>query len=58
MLAAQDKVMAKDKETQAAAQRGNAAQVDRLDEVNTLITAANAKFDAYGLRKCGTLGKF
>jgi hypothetical protein len=59
MLAAQDKVIANDKDTQAAAQKGNAAQVDKFDDLNTtLITAAHAKFDAYGLRKCGTLGNF
>jgi hypothetical protein len=59
MLAAQDKVIAKDKELQAAAQRGNMAQFDRLDAEETeLVTAANAKFDAYGLRACGTLSSF
>jgi hypothetical protein len=59
MVAAQDKVIANDKDTQAAAQKGNAAQVDRHDDLNTtLITAAHAKFDAYGLRKCGSLGNF
>jgi hypothetical protein len=59
MLAAQDKVIANDKDTQAAAQKGNAAQVDKHDDLNTtLITAAHAKFDAYGLRKCGSLGNF
>ena len=59
MLAAQDKVIAKDKELQAAAQRGNAALFDRLDAEETeLVTAANAKFDAYGLRACGTLSSF
>lgn len=59
MLAAQDKVIAKDKELQAAAQRNNGAQFDRLDgEETELITAANAKFDAYGLRACGTLSNF
>jgi hypothetical protein len=59
MLAAQDKVIANDKDTQAAAQKGNAAQVDTFDDLNTtLITAAHAKFDAYGLRKCGSLGNF
>lgn len=59
MVAAQDKVIANDKDTQAAAQKGNAAQVDKHDDLNTtLITAAHAKFDAYGLRKCGSLGNF
>ncbi len=59
MLAAQDKVIANDKDTQAAAQKGNAAQVDKFDTLNTaLITQAHAKFDAYGLRNCGSLGNF
>ena len=59
MLAAQDKVIAKDKELAAAAKARNEASFDRLDEEETaLVTAANAKFDAYGLRNCGTLGQF
>jgi hypothetical protein len=59
MLAAQDKVIAKEKEAQAAAQRNSEAQFDRIfDEVITLGTAANAKFDAYGLKNCGTLSSF
>jgi hypothetical protein len=59
MLTAQDQALAKEKEAHAAAQRGNAAQFDRLEgEVITLVTAANAKFDAYGLRACGTLSQF
>ena len=56
MLAAQDKVIARDKELQAAAQQRNERQFDRLYEDSAaLTTAANAKFDAYGLRNCGTL---
>jgi len=59
MLAAQDKVIAKDKELQAAAQARNQASFDRLnDEETALVTAANARFDAYGLRNCGTLSLF
>ncbi|MDQ3642866.1 MAG: hypothetical protein M3450_15710, partial [Actinomycetota bacterium] len=59
MLAAQDKVIAKDKELQAAAQARNQAAFDRLDdEETTLVTAANAKFDTYGLKNCGTLSQF
>ena len=59
MLTAQDQALAKEKDAHAAAQRGNAAQFDRLEsEVITLVTAANAKFDAYGLRACGTLSSF
>ncbi len=59
MLAAQDKVIANDKDTQAAAQKGSAAQVNKFDDLNTtLITQAHSKFDAYGLRNCGSLGNF
>jgi hypothetical protein len=59
MLAAQDKVIAKEKEAQDAAQRNSQAQFDKFfDEVVTLGTAANAKFDAYGLKNCGTLSSF
>ncbi|MDQ1439717.1 MAG: hypothetical protein QOK43_3346, partial [Acidimicrobiaceae bacterium] len=59
MVAAQDKVIANDKDMRAAAQKGSAAQADKFDELNTtLITAAHAKFDAYGLRNCGSLGSF
>lgn len=59
MLAAQDQVIAKDKELAAAAKARNEASFDRLDEEETaLVTAANAKFDAYGLRNCGTLSQF
>jgi hypothetical protein len=59
MLAAQDQVIAKDKEILAAAQKGNNSLFGRLnDEEGPLITAANSKFDAYGLRACGTLSSF
>jgi hypothetical protein len=59
MLAAQDQVIAKDKEIQAAAAKANTAAFSRAsDEENPLITAANSKFDAYGLRSCGTLSSF
>ncbi|HTJ74174.1 MAG TPA: hypothetical protein VL337_02315 [Acidimicrobiales bacterium] len=59
MLAAQDQVIAKDKEILAAAQKGNNSLFGRLnDEEAPLITAANSKFDAYGLRACGTLSDF
>jgi len=59
MLVAQEKAIAKQKEAQTAAQRGNDAQFDKLvDEITTLVTAANAKFDAYSLRNCGTLSSF
>jgi hypothetical protein len=59
MLAAQDLVIAKDKEILAAAQKGNSSLFGRLsDEEAPLITAANSKFDAYGLKSCGTLSSF
>jgi len=59
MLGAQDKVIAKDKELQAAAQSRSQATFDRLnDEELALVTAANAKFDSFGLRACGTLSQF
>jgi hypothetical protein len=59
MLAAQDQVIAKDKALQAAAQAKNQSTFDSLDtEETTLVTAANAKFDAYGLKNCGTLSSF
>jgi hypothetical protein len=60
MLAAQDRVVAKDKEIQAAASaKANTATFGRLtDEENPLVTAANSKFDAYGLKMCGTLSSF
>jgi hypothetical protein len=59
MLATQDTVIAKDKEMQVSAQGKNQAAFDRLDqEESGLVTAANAKFDAYGLRNCGTLSSF
>ncbi len=59
MLAAQDKVIARDKELLVAAQQRNERLFDRLyEEGAALTTAANAKFDAYGLRNCGTLSAF
>jgi hypothetical protein len=59
MLTAQDLVIAKDREMQAAAKAKNEAAFDRLDQEETaLVTAANAKFDAYGVRNCGTLSSF
>jgi hypothetical protein len=59
MFTKQDAVLAKIKEIPAPAQRGNATQVDRLfSDLNTLTVAANAAFDAYGLRQCGTLSYF
>lgn len=59
MLAAQDKAIEKAREVQAAAARNNQALFDRLyGEEITLVTAANAKFDGYSLRSCGTLSAF
>jgi hypothetical protein len=59
MLAAQEKVIGTDKELLAAAQARNQASFDRVEEAQVpLVVAANAKFDAYGLRNCGTLSAF
>lgn len=59
MLEAQNKVIALEKEAQAAAQRNQASTFDRLDEeITVLVTQANAKFDAYDLKNCGTLSAF
>ncbi len=59
MIDAQNKVIALEKEAQAAAQRNNQSAFDRLDEeITVLVTQANAKFDAYELKNCGTLSAF
>jgi hypothetical protein len=59
MLEAQNKVIALEKEAQAAAQRNNSAAFNRLDdEITVLVTQANSKFDAYDLKNCGTLSAF
>ena len=59
MLEAQNKVIALEKEAQAAAQRNQASTFDRLDEeITVLVTQANSKFDAYDLKNCGTLSAF
>ena len=59
MLAAQDQVIANDKDQLAAAQKADQAQLNRVTDASPpLITAANARFDAYGLRSCGTLSQF
>lgn len=60
MLAAQDTVIAKDKEILAAANaKASVATLDRISsEEDPLVTAANAKFDDYGLKMCGTLSSF
>jgi hypothetical protein len=59
MLAAQDKVITKDREIAAAAQQLNERLLDALNEEEIpLVTAANAKFDAYELKNCGTLSAF
>ena len=59
MLGAQDQVIAKEKDALAAARSNSESRVSRLEEeVFTAVTAANAKFDAYGLRNCGTLSSF
>lgn len=55
MLAAQDRVDAKGAELIAAAKVENgAAFVAAGREIDTLVTAADAKWDAYGLGSCGT----
>ena len=52
-------MIASDKEILAAAQARNEAAVSRLEgSQGSLVVAANAKFDAYGLRNCGTLSAF
>lgn len=59
MLEAQNKVIALEKEAQTAAQRNNASTFGRLEEeITVLVTQANAKFDAYELKNCGTLSAF
>jgi hypothetical protein len=59
MLAAQEKVVENDKQLQAAAQARNQARFDSIEEEGLpLVTAANATFDGYGLRACGTLSQF
>jgi hypothetical protein len=59
MLGAQQQVIDKDKASLAAAQKGNTSLFFSLsDEESTLVTAANSKFDGYGLKMCGTLSSF
>ncbi len=55
IFTAQDKVQAKEREFQDAAADDDFDRMDALDrEVTTLITAADAKWDAYGLGSCGS----
>lgn len=55
MLAAQDAVNAKAREIAAAAGTEDAAAfVAAAHQIDTLSTAVDAKFDAYGLGSCGT----
>jgi hypothetical protein len=59
MLGAQQQVIDKDKASLAAAQKANTSLFFSLsDEESTLVTAANSKFDGYGLKMCGTLSSF
>jgi hypothetical protein len=59
MLGAQQQVIDKDKASLAAAQKGNTSLFFSLsDEESSLVTAANSKFDGYGLKMCGTLSSF
>ncbi len=54
-LTAQEKANAKEREFQDAAIDEDFDRMDALDrEITTLITAADAKFDAYGLGSCGS----
>jgi hypothetical protein len=56
-LAALDSTIAKLKDAAAAAKAGNARLAGALfDEVDVAETALNAKFDAYGLKICGSSG--
>ena len=55
LFAAQDKVQAKNREFEDAAADEDFDRIDALDrEITTLITAADAKWDAYGLGSCGS----
>ena len=55
ILTAQDKANAKEREFQDAAVDDEFDRMDALDrEITTLITAADAKWDAYGLGSCGS----
>ena len=56
-IAAFDALNAKAKDMTAAAKANNAKLVAALsDELDVANTALNAKFDAYGLKVCGTTG--
>ena len=55
LFVAQDKAQAKNREFEAAAADEDFDRMDALDrESTTLITAADAKWDAYGLGSCGS----
>ena len=55
LFAAQDKAQAKNREFEDAAADEDFDRMDALDrEITTLITAADAKWDAYGLGSCGS----
>jgi hypothetical protein len=55
LFAAQDKVQAKSNEFEGAADSDDFDRLDALDrELTTLTTAADAKWDAYGLGTCGS----
>jgi hypothetical protein len=55
LFAAQDKAQAKNREFEDAAADEDFDRMDALDrEITTLVTAADAKWDAYGLGSCGS----
>ncbi len=55
MLDAQDKVNAKIREMRDAAAKGDESTfAAAAHELDPLVTAADAKFDAYGLGICGS----
>ncbi len=55
LFTAQDKVQAKSREFEDAAGDEDFDRLDAIDrELTTLITAADAKWDAYGLGSCGS----
>ncbi len=55
LFAAQDKAQAKNREFEDAAADEDFDRMDALDrQLTTLVTAADAKWDAYGLGSCGS----
>jgi len=55
LFVAQDKAQAKNREFEDAAGDEDFDRMDAIDrEISTLVTAADAKWDAYGLGSCGS----